>query len=163
VKALNEAILLQMPRKHFPIFDEFCNVMLPKIFRLVGLAETGVGEIFRTVEEQVDEILANPEALKEMKHRTIYHDLVFPATGKQVGREGLILEAQALIFAGSDTVGNALAIGSSYLLNTPGVQERLFEELKAAWPVLDEVPRVEQLEKLPYLVTHAVTLQTSEC
>lgn len=141
-----------MPRKHFPLFDTFCYVMLPTLLRLAGMAETGLGEVLQTVENQVDEILANPAALKEVKQKTIYHDLVFPTTGTSLGREELILEAQAHIFAGSDTVGNALALGNSYLLNAEGVQEKLFAELKTAWPVLEEAPRLEQLEKLPYLV-----------
>lgn len=39
-----------------------------------------------------------------------------------------------------------------HLLQNPLARKRLDAELREAWPVLDEVPPYEILEKLPYLV-----------
>ena len=43
--------------------------------------------------------------------------------------------------------------GVFYLLRNPEVKERLVDEVRAAWPVLDEAPSYEELEKLPFLVS----------
>jgi len=39
-----------------------------------------------------------------------------------------------------------------HVLQNPQVRQRLETELREAWPVLEEIPRYEVLEKLPYLV-----------
>jgi hypothetical protein len=38
-------------------------------------------------------------------------------------------------------------------LRNPEVKEKLENEVRAAWPVLDEAPSYEELEKLPYLAS----------
>lgn len=43
-------------------------------------------------------------------------------------------------------------VAAHYVLQNPQVRERLEAELREAWPVLEEIPRYEVLEKLPYLV-----------
>ena len=57
-----------------------------------------------------------------------------------------------LVFAGSDTGGNVLSSGLIRILDNPGVHRRLKQELQEAWPSLENKPRYEDLEKLPYLV-----------
>jgi hypothetical protein len=47
-------------------------------------------------------------------------------------------------------------VTAHHLLQTPLARRRLEEELREAWPVLDEVPPYEVLEKLPYLVRTVV-------
>lgn len=162
IKAMNDIIPLSMSRKHFPIFDSFCHDVLPIILRLLGLGEVGLGELQKAVEEQVESVMKNPDSLKDMKHPTIYHDLMYPISGKQLTKNALVGEGIAMLFAGSDTVGSTLSTGTAYLLNTPGVQERLFEELKTAWPDLDKTPRAEELEKLPYLVSPSSSKQREQ-
>jgi hypothetical protein len=44
-------------------------------------------------------------------------------------------------------------IGTYYLLHNPEMHERLFEELLTIWPDLNQPPRYEALEQLPYLVS----------
>lgn len=61
-------------------------------------------------------------------------------------------EAQALMFAGADTVGNAMMVASFFLGKKPSLQKRLKAELEQAWPDLDQdPPSLSELEKLPYL------------
>ena len=43
-------------------------------------------------------------------------------------------------------------VAAHYVLQNPQVHRRLETELRGAWPVLEEIPRYEVLEKLPYLV-----------
>ncbi|KAH0607668.1 uncharacterized protein H6S33_002702 [Morchella sextelata] len=66
-------------------------------------------------------------------------------------RHGLFDEAMALLIAGSDTVGNTLAVGGFHVLNNPNVYEKLFNELKKNWLVLEKSLGYEELEKMPYL------------
>ena len=42
--------------------------------------------------------------------------------------------------------------GTFYVLRNPEAQQRLVDELHTVWPVLDQAPSYEQLEKLPFLV-----------
>lgn len=72
------------------------------------------------------------------------------------------------MFGGTDTGGNTISLGTFHILNTPGVLDRLMEELRSVWPgnpwegmpgvgeeYMDGSGRLpvglETLEKLPYL------------
>ncbi|KAI0258151.1 cytochrome P450 [Gloeopeniophorella convolvens] len=104
--------------------------------------------------DQIDEILRNPSELEHASHQIIYHALLDPAAHKGrplPSRQSLWHEAGALLGAGSDTTAVAATTTSYYILHNPAVQARLVQELRAAWPVLEEVPRFEVLEKLPLL------------
>jgi hypothetical protein len=91
---------------------------------------------------------------RDVKHRTIFHDLVdstiLPPEDKTVGR--LWQEAQLLLAAG--TVTTAVSIGSALvylLLDQPRLQI-LLEELETAVPDITKPLRQAELEQLPYLV-----------
>ena len=61
-------------------------------------------------------------------------------------------EAQALMFAGSDTVGNALMVITHFLGRNTTMQRKLKAELHTAWAEGGGVnPSPTALEKLPYL------------
>ncbi|KAI0044375.1 putative P450 monooxygenase [Auriscalpium vulgare] len=107
-----------------------------------------------TMRKQIDDIVRNPSELENAPHQIVYHALLDPAAHK--GRPlpsklSLFHEAQVLLSGGTDTVGITLTVVMYNVVRTPAVQERLQAELRAAWPVLDETPRYEDLEKLPYL------------
>jgi hypothetical protein len=44
-------------------------------------------------------------------------------------------------------------IGAFYILRNPEAKQRLVDELHTVWPVLDQTPSYEQLEKLPFLAS----------
>ncbi|TGZ76362.1 cytochrome P450 [Ascodesmis nigricans] len=68
------------------------------------------------------------------------------------GKRSVVAECADLIFAGSDTVGNALTTGFTHLLRNPDALFTLLAELKTIWPdPSSPLPAVEALEKLPYL------------
>ena len=94
--------------------------------------------------------------MDDAPHRIIYSELLNPEASK--GRPAptalyLRHEAQLLFAAGSHTVGTALMIGTYHVLRNPDVKHKLVQELRTAWPVLDEPPSYEELEKLPFLAS----------
>ncbi|KAH9055044.1 putative P450 monooxygenase [Lactarius vividus] len=104
--------------------------------------------------DQIDKIVHNPGSLENASHRIIYHSLLDSDANK--GRPlpsklSLWHEAGALLAAGSDTIAISATATSYHVLHNPEVQQRLVKELRTAWPVLEEAPRYEVLEKLPYL------------
>jgi hypothetical protein len=100
--------------------------------------------------------MRNPKLLDDAPHRVIYSELLNPEaikglpspTALQLSHEGRVLFA-----AGSHTVGSTLMTGVYYLLRNPEAKERLVDEVRNAWPVLDQAPRHEDLEKLPFLAS----------
>jgi hypothetical protein len=43
--------------------------------------------------------------------------------------------------------------GSFQILRNPEAKQRLVDEVHTVWPVLDQAPSYEQLEKLPFLAS----------
>jgi len=108
---------------------------------------------------QVDAVLRDPGELMQAPHPIIYHALLSPTANKGrplPSRQSLLDEAAILLGAGSDSTGVTLMVTAHYLLQNPLARQRLDAELREAWPVLDEVPPYEVLEKLPYLVRTVV-------
>lgn len=104
----------------------------------------------------MNDLFDHPQKLQEASNRTVYHELLNPSASKGVAvtdKVHLYEEAQALMFAGSDTVGNASMLGIYYVLGNPDVVRRLKAELLEAWPELDQQPAYEKFEILPYLVS----------
>jgi cytochrome P450 len=105
---------------------------------------------------QVRSVLKNPNSLNDAPHRVIYSELLNPEANKgspSPTERQLDHEARVLFAAGSHTIGTTLMIGVSHLLRHPEVKDRLVDEVRAAWPVLDQAPSYEELEKLPYLAS----------
>lgn len=86
---------------------------------------------------------------------TIYHRLMDPEayrTNTVPPPGSLYEEAQALMFAGGDTTGNTLMIGSFHLLRQSETLKKFKAEIGKAWESSSpNEPRVRDLEKLPYL------------
>ncbi|KAH9053202.1 putative P450 monooxygenase [Lactarius vividus] len=103
---------------------------------------------------QIDAIIHDPSELELAAHPIIYHALLSPEANKGrplPSRKSLVDEAGILLGAGADTTGVALTTITHHVLNNPAALERLRAELRTAWPVLENVPQYEVLEKLPYL------------
>ncbi|KAH9057967.1 cytochrome P450 [Lactarius deliciosus] len=103
---------------------------------------------------QIDAILRNPSELELAAHPIIYHALLSPEANK--GRpppscKSLKDEAgMILLGAGADTAGVALTTVTHHVLHNPATLERLRAALRAAWPVLGDVPRYEMLKNGRY-------------
>ena len=105
---------------------------------------------------QIKELSAEPRKLELLPHDlTIFHLLMSKDAHKSghVPSAGeLYEEAQALMFAGADTVGNALMVITFFLGKNPRLQHKLKEELLRAWPEIgQDIPSPTTLEKLPFL------------
>jgi hypothetical protein len=104
--------------------------------------------------KQVKDILAKPEILQAAPHPTIFHELVSGEDGRKIpSQQALEDEAFLMIFAGTDTSSNTLTWATTYILQNPEVYTRLTNELMKAWPSLNDRPRYEDIENLPYLVS----------
>ncbi|KAH8985357.1 putative P450 monooxygenase [Lactarius akahatsu] len=117
-----------------------------------------------TLMRQVYGVLRNPSSLDNASHKTIYHSLLSrDAKGRRsLSKVNLWHEAGALLGGGSDTIATASTTISYYVLHNLDIQQRLVNELRTAWPVLEEVPRYEVFEKLPYLETFLQTAVVKE-
>jgi len=102
--------------------------------------------------KQIKGLTDNPKTLDQLPHKlTIYHQLLLGHSGRVPSARSLYEEAQALMFAGADTTGNTLMLGTYYLLKSANSYSKLKEELKSCWPKLSQGPQLRQLEQLPYL------------
>lgn len=85
---------------------------------------------------------------------TMYHQLMNEEAYKTKtvpSERSLYEEGVNFLFAGADTTGNALMLGSYYLLKSPKAYHTFKQELQELWPVLEQEPNLQDLENLPYL------------
>jgi cytochrome P450 len=142
--------------KHSDLYRRMIFATPPETAMKMSPPSAGMIKFQMMLVEQIQALLNNPErTLAELPHEmSLYHRLMDPATyvdGKAPDVSGLHEEAKALLFAGADTVGNTLMIGTHHLLHDLAALRNLKTELNEAWPVLDQPPKLSQLEKLPYL------------
>ena len=107
------------------------------------------------LENQVDIIFKDPQSLANGSHPTVFHEFL-QGKGPVLSKEALLDESISFLFAGTDTSSDALSVGTLYILSDPHVYAKLKQELLQAWPVLEDRPRYEALESLPYLVRRSV-------
>ncbi|KAH7917926.1 cytochrome P450 [Leucogyrophana mollusca] len=69
----------------------------------------------------------------------------------QLTKETLDVESTFAVQAGSDSAATVLSIAFVYIHSTPGVLERLSDELSKAFPSQDFAPEQAKLASLPYL------------
>ncbi|RYP70074.1 hypothetical protein DL771_005691 [Monosporascus sp. 5C6A] len=72
-------------------------------------------------------------------------------TVEEIGDELIML-----LTAGSDTSSNAMISGIYFICRHGVVYKRLFDELKSAFPKLDQVITYEKAKELPYLVSKSI-------
>lgn len=132
---------------NFPLANKLIFSLPMWLSRIVAPELLGLFDLQLLLQGQIDELKANPLRLESVPHKTIYHPLLATGTRKSLYEEG-----QAMLFGGTDTVSNTAMLLVFYVLQTPGVEERLLGELREVWPDRDaEAPSWDALEKLPYL------------
>jgi len=103
---------------------------------------------------QVKSVMKDPKLLDEAPHRVIYNELLNPEAFKKLPLptvSQLSDDAYSLFSAGSHSTGTSLNAGVYHLLHNPEIKQKLIDELRTVWPVLDQPPTHKQLEKLPFL------------
>jgi cytochrome P450 len=108
------------------------------------------------IKAQIKDLVREPEKINHLPHNmTIYHCLMDKEAYRNntVPCEGsLFEETQALLFAGSDTTGNAFLVGFFHLLKDRGRHAKLKEEIQSAWDAAGPLePEARAFESLPYL------------
>ncbi len=107
---------------------------------------------------KIKETVATRGDYSNVKHRTIFHDVLdnksLPEADKSIDR--LSQEAQVLLAAGTSTTANSLAAALVYLLLDQKRLQVLIKELEEAMPDISKPPKDAELEKLPYLVRSTV-------
>ena len=104
-------------------------------------------------------MIQNPDQLDDAPHHVIYSAFLNPGAKKgHYSPTALSIshDTRVLFAAGSDTIGTTLMVGTYHLLRNPEAKQRLEDELRTAWPDLDQAPSYEELEKLPFLVSGLV-------
>ncbi|EKM49823.1 uncharacterized protein PHACADRAFT_188850 [Phanerochaete carnosa HHB-10118-sp] len=149
--------------KHHPLLRALAMFMVRVKLVLMRRREPkGYFRVYKKIEEQVDMYTNQPEALENAPHPLIFHLLLDPAQSLKLSKASLRDEANLVIVAGTDTTSNASALGMLFALGGDGyIGEKLKAELRAAWPRLDEKPKLEMLESLPYLKLCAKSLCAS--
>jgi hypothetical protein len=140
--------------KHFPPFRKIIFSLPPNIAMKASPETAGLTQLQVILGQQVKDVTANPETLKDTKYPTIYQRLLDPDAHKGYpipDATALYEEAQTMIFAGGVTVGDTLMCGHFYVLDQPALYQRLKAEVRTVWPNIDDPPNYEVLEALPLL------------
>jgi cytochrome P450 len=155
--------------KHFLPFRKLVLSLPPWLAIRVSPQTAGLTQLQVILGNQVKEVTTHPESLKGQPHPIIYHRLLDPEVQKGhpiPNATSLYEEAQALMFGGGDTVGNALMIGLFHILSQAPLYERLRSEVLEVWPNLDSPPTLETLETLPLLtgaIKEALRMSPNVC
>ncbi|KAJ3545580.1 hypothetical protein NM688_g5608 [Phlebia brevispora] len=150
-----QAMTLSLPNlpriKYFPFIKVLSGWVPPVLISYLKPELAGLVRLRHFLEAQIRHVLKDPEALEQAPHPVIYHSLLNPAHGKRPSFLSLRDEALLLLFAGTDTASNTLAVGTIHALSNPSIHAKLKAEILEAWPDPGVKPRYEALERLPYL------------
>jgi hypothetical protein len=145
---MQAALLASLIFKHFRLVRKSVFSMPPWLSVRVCPQTASLINVQQILRCQVNEVVKHPESLQDTPHPTIYHQLL----NKEAIKSGVIPEvaslyeeAQALMFGGTDTIGNALMLGTFHILENQSLLNRLKEELRMNWLDLDKIPRFEDL------------------
>ena len=150
--------------KHLPWFRKTLFSLPPWLAIKASPETAGLTNLQVMLGEQVNEVLSNPDSLKQAPHPIIYHRLLDKEAykGQPVpDATSLYEEAQAMMFAGGDSVANSLMFGFFHVLDKPELYQRLKTEVYQAWPNIDSHPTYETLQNLPVLT--ATIKETLRC
>ncbi|KIY72729.1 cytochrome P450 [Cylindrobasidium torrendii FP15055 ss-10] len=147
------AILSAGTIKWFPIVSTVLSTLPEAITVALVPSMQSYFDVRNMLAAQIDEILADHSVLLDADHDVVYTHLLDPQNEKHTrpSRKSLLDEAQLLIQAGSDTVGNTVYTGLFYAMNDPNVYSALRSEIDIAWKDTSQPLPLQQLEELPYL------------
>ncbi|KAH8982802.1 cytochrome P450 [Lactarius akahatsu] len=152
-------------RKFSDVFIWLLRSFPHSLLARISPALKGLLTFRRALKNQIEAILRSPQAMDDAPHRIIYRELLNPEAikGRPVPTaQQLLNEAEVLFSAGSHTVGTVLMTGVYHLLHNPETKQRLVDEVRSAWPVLDSPPSYEELERLPFLASALLTAVIKE-
>jgi hypothetical protein len=156
IEAMDASLPVFVRFKHSELFKNMIMNCPPNLSKIVSPATRGLVDMQQMIRSQIQDLSQHPEKLDYLPHSmTIYHQLMDKEAYRTntVPCEGsLYEETQALMFAGSDTTGNALMVGTFHLLRQPESYAKFKKEILSVWPEASaEAPTLHDLEALPYL------------
>lgn len=155
IEAMDASLPVFIRFKHFEWYKNMIVGCPPNISKIISPSTRGLIDLQLMIKSQIQDLAQHPEKLDHLPHKmTVYHQLMNKEAYRTntVPDEGsLYEETQALMFAGSDTAGNALMVGAFHLLSRPKTYAKFKKELLSVWPDLDVAPSLQTLESLPYL------------
>ncbi|KAI8168113.1 Cytochrome P450 monooxygenase BOT1 [Colletotrichum sp. SAR 10_70] len=104
-----------------------------------------------------------PMSIAASDGRPTYFDLLLRSNAKMpngLNREALVDEAFVLCFAGTDTTGIGLSLGTYYLLKNPEKLNKMLDELKTVKTNAEGLFEYRELCNLPYLSTVSQAIRT---
>ncbi|KAI8314760.1 Cytochrome P450 monooxygenase BOT1 [Colletotrichum sp. SAR11_240] len=104
-----------------------------------------------------------PMSIAASDGRPTYFDLLLRSNAKMpngLNREALVDEAFVLCFAGTDTTGIGLSLGTYYLLKNPEKLHKMLDELKTVKTNAEGLFEYRELCNLPYLSTVSQAIRT---
>ncbi|KAF4884779.1 Cytochrome P450 monooxygenase BOT1 [Colletotrichum fructicola] len=140
--------------KHFPLMNRLA-VGLP--MSIAGMIIPGFAAFRKQCSEWIGEIEEKQAKglTTASDGRPTYFDLLLRSNAKMpngLNREALVDEAFVLCFAGTDTTGIGLSLGTYYLLKNPEKLNKMLDELKTVKTNAEGLFEYRELCNLPYLV-----------
>ena len=102
--------------------------------------------------DQIKRVMSGHDDLSYKKHPTVFQELLdsnLPAYDKTLDRLGQ--EGQLVIGAGTTTTAHSLTASTYHLASNPAMFAKLRAELEEAIPNPSVVPKLSDIERLPYL------------
>lgn len=153
---------------YFPWLLGWLYKIPEQILKRLLPALSGIVDSREALAHQIEAIRNGQDhSFKESGHRTILHDLLesnLPPQEK--ARNRLRDEAFSLVTAGSGTTAHTCKCTTYYIQADPRIHSKLIQELRVIMPIRETLPKLTDLEKLPYLtacvleglrLSHAVT------
>ncbi|TVY34214.1 Cytochrome P450 monooxygenase [Lachnellula subtilissima] len=157
-EAMTDNIHITVQAQWLPqLLDRLPEILVAKVF---GSGMTKLSEMKHHCIKKIQETIKSRGNFKDVKYRTIFHDLldspILPESDKSVDR--LWQEAQLLMAAGTVTTATSIASALVYLLLDPKRMSVLLDELETAMPDITKPKNGTELAQLPYLsaVVHEV-------
>ncbi|KAF5526711.1 Cytochrome P450 monooxygenase BOT1 [Colletotrichum aenigma] len=150
--------------KHFPLMNRLA-VGLP--MSIAGMIIPGFAAFRKQCSEWIGEIEdKQAKGLTTASDgRPTYFDLLLRSNAKMpngLNREALVDETFVLCFAGTDTTGIGLSLGTYYLLKNPEKLNKMLDELKTVKTNAEGLFEYRELCNLPYLRFFACLHQSPE-
>jgi cytochrome P450 len=155
IEAMEASLPVFIRFKHSELYKNMIMNCPPKLSKILSPPTSGLVDMQQMIRKQLRDLTQHPENIDHLPHNmTIYHQLMDKEayrTNTVPSEISLYEETQALLFAGSDTTGNALMVGTFHLLKHPDLYARFKKEILSVWTELDsEAPSLREIEALPY-------------
>ncbi|TRM59007.1 cytochrome P450 [Schizophyllum amplum] len=144
------SVVLIWTLRYFPFLIHVVHHGPRALIRRLSPVLRGYFDLFEHFSDRIDEVQNDLSCLDSAGHDTIFHHLLIGKKEKP-SKHSLMDEAVTLFGAGSETTGGAVTTAIFFITRDGRVRDKLFAELREAWPDMSLQLRAQDLEKLPYL------------